>query len=72
MAVFEGLTAEAVLQNLEKANPDASLLKTQFQFPNGQNITYDVAAPKHKWVIQSIDGEVANRDFDTWALITDH
>lgn len=69
MAVFEDLTAEDVLEQLEKANPDASQLKTQFQFPNGQNITYDVASPKHKWVIKSVDGAVVNRDFATWKLI---
>ncbi len=71
MAVFEDQTADAVLQNLEKANPDASLLKTGFQFPNGQKIAYDVAAPKNKWVVQSIDGVAANRDFDIWPLINE-
>lgn len=69
MAVFTDMSPDNVLQNLEKVNPDASQLKTQFQFPNGQKITYDVKAPKNKWVIKSIDGNLTNRDFDTWELI---
>jgi hypothetical protein len=69
MLVFEEMEAEDLLVNLEKSNPNNELLKTQFQFSDGQIINYDVNAPLHKWVIKSIDGKSVERNFSKWALI---
>ena len=69
MLVFEDKKAEDLLANLEKSNPSDEQLKTQFQFPDGQIITYDVNAPQNKWVIKSIDGKSIERDFSKWELI---
>jgi hypothetical protein len=69
MLIFEDMKAEDLLANLEKFNPIDEKLKTQFQFSDGQIITYDVNAPLHKWVIKTIDGKSVERDFSKWALI---
>ena len=70
MAIFEDNTAENLLKSLIQANPDAAKLRTQFQFPNGEKITYDVNAPQNKWVIKAINGTSVDRNFDKWALIS--
>jgi hypothetical protein len=44
-------------------------LKSQFQFPAGSKIDFDVNASKEKWVIKSVDGKSVDRDFDVWPLI---
>jgi hypothetical protein len=69
MLIFEDMKAEDLLANLEKSNANDEQLKTQFQFPDGQIITYDVNAHLNKWVIKSIDGKSVERDFSKWALI---
>lgn len=69
MAIFENIEAKKLLENLEKYNPNDNELKTQFQFPNGQKITYDVNSPQDTWVIKAIDGQTVDRDFDKWELI---
>ena len=69
MLIFEDMKAEDLLTNLEKSNSNDEHIKTQFQFPDGQIITYDVNAPLNKWVIKSIDGKSVERDFSKWALI---
>lgn len=69
MTVFEDNTAENLLKSLIQANPNTAQLRTQFQFPNGEKITYDVDAPQNKWVIKSINGKDVDRDFDKWVLI---
>ncbi len=69
MAVFEGNKPGRLLENIEKSNPDAEQLKTQFQFPGSQKITYDVNATQDSWVIKAIDDKPVDRDFDKWALI---
>jgi hypothetical protein len=70
MAVFEDNTAENLLKSLIESNPNAEQLRTQFQFPNGENITYDVDAPQSKWVIKAINGQAVDRNFDKWDLIS--
>ena len=50
-------------------NPNPEQLNQTFQFPGGQKIEYDVLAPKNKWVIQAVDRNPLDRDFDKWPLI---
>ena len=69
MAIFENINADALLSNLILLNPDNELLKSGFQFPGGQKLTYDVNAPKNKWVIVTVNGALQSRNFDEWPLI---
>lgn len=69
MAVFEDISAENLLKSLIQANPNAAQLSTQFQFPKGGEVEFDVNAPQNKWVIKAINGQAVDRDFDKWALI---
>jgi hypothetical protein len=69
MAVFEDIPPENLLKSLIQANPNAAQLSTQFQFPNGEKIEYDVSAPQNKWVIKAINGQAVDRDFDKWGLM---
>jgi predicted small lipoprotein YifL len=69
IAMFEGNLANSLQDELITANPSAEKLLTEFHFPDGRKITYDVNAPKNKWVITSSDNQVTDRNFDQWPLI---
>ena len=69
IAVFENTVAATLLAQLMQSNPEVALLKTSFQFPGGNKLTYDGKAPKNKWVLISDNGQMLNRDFDEWPLI---
>jgi len=69
LAVFQDTNAGALLSRLKLANPDSGQLKSSFQFPDGQKLTYDLNAPRSKWIIVSENGQLLNRDFDNWPLI---
>lgn len=69
IAVFKKSDTTMLLDELMKSNPDTEKLKTGFQFPEGPGITYDVLAPKDKWVMVSANGNMLDRDFDKWPLI---
>jgi hypothetical protein len=69
LALFKGGDADSLLSGLIKSNPDNDQLKSCFQFPGGRKLTYDVRAPKDKWVIISENGTEMERDFDRWPLI---
>ncbi len=70
IAVFENTDAATLLSQLTQSNPDKESLRTSFQFPDGNNLTYDVRAPKDKWVIMAENGQMLDRDFDQWPLIS--
>lgn len=70
MALFEGQEPAEILQDLGAANPEKELLATQFKFPGGSLIEYDVFAPKDLWVITRVDAKPVDRDYDNWPLIT--
>ena len=42
---------------------------SEFQWPGGIRITYDVKAPKDKWVIISAGGQAVDRIHDRWPLV---
>lgn len=54
------------LRRLEASNPDPAALRTSFQWPGGERVTYDVAAPPGAWVIRAVDGRPVDRDYDRW------
>ena len=64
-----GGDAESWLADLTAANAKGDVLKTQFQWPQGATITYDVLAPKDQWVIVSVDGVDVDRNFGAWPLM---
>jgi len=67
--LFHNSEAKEILSEITKANNNPEALFSQFQFPQGELITYDVKAPKNKWVIISHGEKKMDRDFDNWALI---
>ena len=69
MAVFENVSTTNLLDQVVALNLNAEKLITSFQFPNGAKISYDVFAPKSKWVIKSVNDELQKRNFDRWSLI---
>ena len=69
IAIFKMQNASILCADLVKENPNPEHLKNCFQFPAGHKITYDVLAPKDKWVMVSSDGLLLDRDFDKWPLI---
>ena len=69
MAVFENVSTTNLLDQVVALNFNAEKLNTSFQFPNGAKISYDVLAPKSKWVIKSVNDELQKRNFDSWSLI---
>ena len=69
MAVFENIAAMDLFENIVALNSNEKKLNTNFQFPNGEKICYDVLAAKSKWVIKSVNDILQKRNFDQWALI---
>lgn len=69
ISVFKNRNASTLIAELMKANPDIDKLKSGFVSPDGLKISYDVFAPKEKWVIVSADRVMVDRDFDKWPLI---
>jgi hypothetical protein len=69
MALFNNRNPTGIAEKLLESNPDAKVLMKQFQFPGGRKIEYDVNAPKNSWVIKTVDGKPADREFDKWPLI---
>jgi hypothetical protein len=59
-------TAQELAEKLAGANKNADELRTMFHRPDGGSVSYDLNAPKNKWVITAIDGKPTNRDFDAW------
>jgi hypothetical protein len=66
--VHEGTPAQ-ILAALTAANPDPDALARRFRWPNGPELAYDVHAPKHRWVMTSVDGARLDRAFDRWPLL---
>ena len=51
-------------------NPEINKLRSEFKFPEGSLIEYDIHAPKDKWVITSVNHKPVDRDFEKWPLIS--
>ena len=70
LALFKNQNPNKLAEELLKFNPEIDKLHTQFQFPGGNKIEYDVNAPNKKWVITAIDNIPTEGDFDKWPLIS--
>ena len=54
---------------LVAANSDEERLKSQFQWPGGSALEYNVFAGKEQWVITSVDEKPVDRDHGRWPLM---
>lgn len=69
MAIFENRSSTNLLTSIIALNANEEKIKTNFEFPNGEKIQYDVMSKKSRWVIQSIRNQTQQRNFDKWPLI---
>jgi hypothetical protein len=69
LALFDGSCPDSLLNEILKVNPNQEELSQSFKFPDGPKISYDVKAPRNKWVIISENDILLDRDFDHWPLI---
>lgn len=69
LALFEGSGTDSLLNEILKVNPNNEELSQTFKFPYGPKISYDVKAPRNRWVIISENDSLLDRDFDKWPLI---
>ena len=69
IAIFENSTSTNLFDQTVSLNANEQKINTSFQFPNGEKIGYDVRAAKSTWVIQSVNEQPQNRNFDQWPLI---
>lgn len=70
LAVCTHDSAEDLLDAVLRANPDADVLQRAFVFPDGRRLAYDPHAPADTWVMQSLDTNALDRDFDRWPLFS--
>ena len=57
---------QAVLEAVENDNSDMVALRHTFQSPQGTRVDYDTDAPRNRWVIERINGQPVDREFDGW------
>ncbi|MEP2023733.1 MAG: hypothetical protein ABJH98_17610 [Reichenbachiella sp.] len=69
MTAFEEVDSSAIFEEIVKENSNPELLKSQFKFPNGLLLKYNVKAKKNQWVMVSENDQKLNRNFDSWPLI---
>ena len=69
VAIFHDGDADAVLAAVSAANGDGTTLDRSFQWPDGPKLTYNVHAPRNRWVMVAVDDEPLDRTFDSWALM---
>lgn len=69
ICIFRNGNAAELLQQVSEANSNPELLYSEFKWPGGIHITYDVKAPKDQWVIASVDGQPVDRIHDQWPLM---
>ena len=61
---------EALLGALREKNGDDDVIRKQFVWPDGTTLAYDVQAPKGVWVMESVNGEALDRDYDAWPQLS--
>lgn len=69
IAVFHEGNAVAVLDAVATENADPALLERSFRWPGGPKISYNVYAPRNRWVIATENCEPLDRAFDSWPLL---
>ncbi len=67
--IFERPASRTLLLELESMNPESRKLEHRFSFPGGEELSYNVDAPKDRWVMESVNGKELSRYFDKWPLI---
>ena len=69
VAVFRDVTPAELLLVLTACNPDDAALASEFIFPGGRKVTYDLKSPRDRWVMISDCGKPLERQFDRWPLL---
>ena len=69
IAVFEEVEPMVTFKAVLAENAENQTLNEFFKFPNGKSLAYDVLAEKDQWVMIAEDGQMLNRDFDSWPLM---
>lgn len=72
LLISQSNNPKKLANNLQKNNPEMDKLRHEFQIPDGDHITYDVDAPKNKWLIKTINSKPVDRKFDNWPLLIGH
>ena len=52
--------------NIADLNNEKGRIQSEFRWPGGGSVTYDVHSPRGLWSILSLDGEKVDRDIDRW------
>lgn len=58
-----------ILKDMENKNQDDQLFKKVIT-PENEAITYQLDAPKDKWVIESVNSKLLDRNFNHWPKVT--
>jgi len=69
LALFSNRKPAELAEQLLFSNPDPQKLQKRFVAPDGSVLEYDVNSPNDQWVLKSVNGQPANRNFDQWPLI---
>lgn len=69
IAVFEGADPFSIFEKVLQENNNPEILKSQFRYPNGTLLEYDLLAKRNQWVMTAKDGQLLDREFDSWPLI---
>lgn len=69
VALFHDDDPKAVLAAVTAANSDPVTINRVFQWPDGPRITFNVNAPRNRWVIVAVDDEHLDTAFDRWPLL---
>lgn len=59
-----------ILNELKSENPESEIHKKVIT-PENDTITFNIEAPKNKWVIESVNSKSLDRKFNHWKKITD-
>lgn len=59
-------TAAELAMGIVAANPTEAVLRRVFNWPSTDTITYDVGAAKGAWVIETVNGQPVDRNYDGW------
>jgi hypothetical protein len=60
---------EDLLARMTELNGDGKALRDRFLTAEGVTVTYDVSAPKDRWVIVSVDGVPTDQEHPRWPLM---
>ena len=69
MALCSATDPGALLDKISRDNPPARMRKGIFVHPDGDEIGFDVRAPRNLWVITEVNHTPTDRQFDGWPMV---